>query len=255
MSKEYKDLKESWDEKAEDWHIQVGDDGDNNRLYNSDPFLWKFLGEEIKGKKILDAGCATGYLSRKLAKKGGVVTGVDISSKMIKIAEELTIDGSLNIKYYSMSIHDLTGLEEGYFDILVSNYVLMDAPDVDATINSFYRVLKKDGRAIIVITHPCFPQSKFTQLRKDGSVHYKWVYPYFEEKKEIIDAWGHFKSKFIGYNRPLSYYWKLFKKNKFLVTNFDEPVVNDSTRGELDDNKFFEYRMRPNSVIFELRKT
>ncbi|OLS22698.1 MAG: hypothetical protein HeimC3_29720 [Candidatus Heimdallarchaeota archaeon LC_3] len=57
-------MKESWDEKAEDWHIQVGDDGDRNRLYNSDPFLWEFLGDDIKGLNILDTGCGTGYLGR-----------------------------------------------------------------------------------------------------------------------------------------------------------------------------------------------
>ncbi|MHA2103288.1 MAG: class I SAM-dependent methyltransferase [Candidatus Hodarchaeales archaeon] len=237
MNEEYKNVKESWDEKAEDWHIQVGNEGDNNRIYNSDPFLWKFLGDDLQGKKILDAGCATGYLSRKLAKKKAIVTGVDISSKMIEIAEKLTIENNLIIKFYSKSIHDLGELENDYFDIIVSNYVLMDTPDVDLTIKSFYKVMKTDGRVIIVITHPCFPQSEFTQLREDGSVHYKWEYPYIEEKKETIDPWGHFKSKFIGYNRPLSYYWKTFKKNNFLVTNFDEPVVNKSTREDLDDKK------------------
>jgi SAM-dependent methyltransferase len=247
MNEEFKKVKESWDEKAEDWHIQVGHEGDSNRIHNSDPFLWNFLGNDLKGKKILDAGCATGYLSRKLAEKEAVVTGVDISSRMIEIAKKLTIESKLNIDYYSKSIHDLGELEEEYFDIIVSNYVLMDTPDVDSTIKSFYRIMKKNGRAIIVITHPCFPQSEFTQLREDGSVHYKWEYPYFEENR-------HFKSEFIGYNRPLSFYFKIFRNNHFYVTNFDEPVVNESTRGELDDGKVFEYRMRPNSVIFELKK-
>ena len=87
----------------------MGNEGDKNRIYNSDPFLWKFLGYDLQGKKVLDAGCATGYLSRKLAEKNAVVTRIDISSKMIKIAEKLTIESNLNVKYHSKSIHDLQG--------------------------------------------------------------------------------------------------------------------------------------------------
>ena len=37
-----------------------------------------------KGKKILDIGCGSGYLSLELARDGFEVTGVDISEKCIK---------------------------------------------------------------------------------------------------------------------------------------------------------------------------
>jgi hypothetical protein len=37
-----------WDENAEGWNLQVGDEGDRNRRFNSDPVLWKFLGEVIE---------------------------------------------------------------------------------------------------------------------------------------------------------------------------------------------------------------
>ena len=53
---------ESWDAKAEEWAIQVGDEGDMNRRYQSDPVLWRMLGE-VSGLTVLDAGCGTGYLA------------------------------------------------------------------------------------------------------------------------------------------------------------------------------------------------
>ena len=34
-----------WDRVADDWNKQVGDDGDRNRILNSDPVLWKFAGK------------------------------------------------------------------------------------------------------------------------------------------------------------------------------------------------------------------
>ena len=75
------EVREFWNSVAQDWQIQVGDDGDSNRLLNSDPVLWRFVGD-VHGC-VLDAGCGTGYLARKLANKGALVTGVDVSVKMI----------------------------------------------------------------------------------------------------------------------------------------------------------------------------
>src|SRR5262245_7624904 len=85
MGPEFEEIRAMWDRAAADWLIQVGDSGDSNRIMNSDPVLWDFLGE-VNGLAVLDAGCGTGYLSKKLSDRGASVTGVDLSAKMIAIA-------------------------------------------------------------------------------------------------------------------------------------------------------------------------
>lgn len=62
---ELEETRDFWDRVADDWQIQVGDDGDSNRILNSDPVLWEFAGD-VRGLIVLDAGCGTGYLSKKL---------------------------------------------------------------------------------------------------------------------------------------------------------------------------------------------
>ena len=79
------DIRELWDRLADEWQIQVGDEGDANRRLNSDPVLWHLLGD-VEGRRVLDAGCGTGYLTRLLARRGAVVTGIDVSSRMIALA-------------------------------------------------------------------------------------------------------------------------------------------------------------------------
>src|SRR3954447_5157768 len=74
-----------WNRVADDWQIQVGTAGDRNRLLNSDPVLWAFAGE-VAGLKVLDAGCGTGYLSKRLQDRGALVTGIDLSERMIAIS-------------------------------------------------------------------------------------------------------------------------------------------------------------------------
>lgn len=254
MNDEYEDLRNSWNEKADDWQIQVGDEGDRNRRQNSDPFLWDFLGKNLENKCVLDAGCGTGYLSRKIAQQRALVTGVDISDNMITIAKELAQKNTLPGTYIADSISSLQELETSFFDIIVSNYVLQDTPEIDKVLQAFHRVLKDDGRVIIVITHPCFPQSDFTNVREDNSVHFKWTQSYLDVRKIIEKPWGHFKSDFIFYHRPLSYYWKTFRDCGFIVTKFDEPSPKDLSYVNNDERKYFENRMRLNSVIFELIK-
>ena len=41
------------------------DEGDGNRILNSDPVLWAFAGD-VDGLTVLDAGCGTGYLSKMM---------------------------------------------------------------------------------------------------------------------------------------------------------------------------------------------
>jgi len=36
----------------------VGDDGEGNRILNSDPVLWTFV-DDVNGLRMLDAGCGT----------------------------------------------------------------------------------------------------------------------------------------------------------------------------------------------------
>ena len=50
------------------------------------PAIKKII-KNVKSKKVLDVGCATGTHSKILAEKGAAVYGLDISEEMIRLAK------------------------------------------------------------------------------------------------------------------------------------------------------------------------
>lgn len=241
-----------WNAKAEDWHIQVGHEGDLNRRLNSDPVLWSLLGD-VGGLTVLDAGCGTGYLSRKLAGKGADVVAVDAAEQMIAIARRET-SADLNISYRVDSCATLATIEDGGIDRIVSNYVLMDILDLDGTIGAFHRVLKLGGAAVIVFTHPCFPFSQSEDDEPPGRMTFRWEEPYFDNRTNDEPPWAHFTTGFVWHHRPLRHYWRVFRNAGFSVDEFDEPGPRTPYPEGIDPDQLRQIQMCPVSVAFRLLK-
>lgn len=242
-------VKRLWDKKANEWEIQVGKHGDNNRRLNSDPVLWKMLGP-VKGRKVLDAGCGTGYLSLKLAAKGAKALGVDHSSEMIKLARARIVRGNGSAEFGVSYLEKLKGVKAGSFDLAVSNYVLMDVKGLEGALGQVYRALRPGGIFVCIILHPCFDHG-MARL-KEGGASYTWKQPYFE-RHEYWETWGHFRSPFVSFHRSLSDYWRAFHKAGFTVEDFQEPVVAAGNR-KGDKETIRRLRWTPFSVAFKLKK-
>jgi ubiquinone/menaquinone biosynthesis C-methylase UbiE len=245
-----KRIRDFWNRVADDWQTQIGAARDSNRVLNSDPVLWAFAGQ-VGGLTVLDAGCGTGYLSEQLRDRGAVVTGVDISERMIEIARAQ----HPNIDFRVDSCSELRAIKDGEFDLVIANYVLMDTPDLEGTMHAFSRVLRTKRTAVLVFSHPCFPQGRATVSTGGQETNYCWIFPYFERRSCVDPPWGHFTSDFTWFHRPLSDYWKAFKMAGFIVQDFEEPRITEE-RYHLAENprKLANSRTRPYSVAFKLQK-
>lgn len=238
-----------WNHIARDWDVQVGDEGDTNRILNSDPVLWRLVGD-VAGLNVLDAGCGTGYLTRMLQGRGAHVIGIDFSDRMIDIARAK----APGIDFRVESCSRLTSVADGSIDVVVSNYVLMDLPDIGGAVSAIHRVLRIGGAAVLVFSHPCFPQGR-AAASPDGSIQYQWDFSYFDEQKCIDPPWGHFESEFIWFHRPLSAYWKAFRTAGFDVIDFKEPHIAEEKYHLAESaRKLTNAKSRPYSVAFKLRK-
>jgi ubiquinone/menaquinone biosynthesis C-methylase UbiE len=149
----------------------------------------------------------------------------------------------------------LRTVNDEQFDLVIANYVLMDTPDLQGTMHTFHRVLKPDGVAVLVFSHPCFPQERATVSDNGEEINYCWNFPYFEQRKCIDPPWAHFTSEFIWFHRPLSDYWKAFKAAGFVVVDFEEPrITADRYHLAKTARQLKKSQTRPTSVAFKLQK-
>lgn len=128
------------------------------------PELLKLLGE-IKGKKVLEGGCGTGFFSRKIADLGAEVYGCDIEQDMLSTAKEAEKENPQGIKYDLCDIKK-TIYQDSFFDKVVSVGVLfhLNQNEWQEYLKESYRILKSDGELIISIEHP-FIFTKFSPTR------------------------------------------------------------------------------------------
>ncbi|WP_310474997.1 magnesium protoporphyrin IX methyltransferase [Sandarakinorhabdus sp.] len=85
--------------------------------------LMSWLPQDLRGRRILDAGCGTGMLAIEAARRGAEVVGIDVSPQLIEIGRErLPDDVRARI---SLHAGDMLDASFGQFDHIVSMDVLI----------------------------------------------------------------------------------------------------------------------------------
>ena len=125
-----------------------------DKLMNDAPYdEWvQFVKERIQkynvnGGDLLDLACGTGELSVRFAKEGFTVTGVDLSSDMLAVAQAKSGVEGVRIPFYEQNMIDLE--MPGRFDIIgifcdSINY-LQTEEDVVSTFANVYQHLNVGG--------------------------------------------------------------------------------------------------------------
>jgi len=179
------DSTEGWNRNADSWHRNFGEN-DPNRRDLLDPIILETLGD-VEGRRILDAGCGDGYLSRKLAERRAVVTAVDCSPRMLAYARAEEEREPLSITYHNADIASMPFLANGSFEAVVTNNVIQDAADFEGAFREFSRILKPGGTYLHIENHPCFSTPVFGWVKDgEGKKLYRKVDRYFERGPFLV---------------------------------------------------------------------
>ncbi len=202
------------------------------RKYVYEPTFNKLLliaknkfGANFNGK-ILDAATGEGRYARKMKKFGASeVLGVDISKKMINLANSRTDENGVEFK-----VGDLTSEEKwGEFDVVTAVFLLHYSKSKKELLNmckTIYKNLKNGGVFICINSNPFSPQErdnkKFGEIREvigkkkdEGS------------KVKVTLLNGKAKISFIRYFlKPSTYNWA-FKTAGFRIIKWYSPIISE----------------------------
>jgi len=106
-------------------------------------FKLKNKNKPLSGINILDIGCGGGLLSEPMYRLGANVTGIDASSKNIKIAKLHSKQNKLKIKYLYSSPEKLKIKKK--FDVILNMEIVEHVDDIEFFLKSCSNLLKKNG--------------------------------------------------------------------------------------------------------------
>ncbi|MDQ2903095.1 MAG: methyltransferase domain-containing protein [Chloroflexota bacterium] len=193
-----------------------GDEGDFARQHLLNPAIFALLGD-VRGKRVLDAGCGQGYLARLLARKGALVTGIEPARTLYQYADGRERTEKLGIAYIQADLSSPNALAS-VFDYVVANMVLMDIPDHQAAMHHCIAALKPGGGLIFSILHPCFDEPE-SEWGTKGCVE---VREYFKEYAVPQKSFGYF------FHRTLSSYVNLVIREQCTIREIIEPQLDEA---------------------------
>jgi SAM-dependent methyltransferase len=142
-----------WEANAENWTrlVRSGFDLYRDKL-NTQAFLAML--PDVRGLHGLDIGCGEGANTRKLARLGARMKGVDVARGAICHAQATESAAPLGILY---QVSDGTRLPfaGSTFDFAAAFMALMDMPDHGRALKEAARVLRPGGFFQFSVLHPC----------------------------------------------------------------------------------------------------
>ena len=103
--------------------------------------------------RAIDFGCGAGRSTRFLQSLGYETTGLDISAEMLALAHQLSND----IQFRHIDDGRLNGVQSNHYDLILSAFTFDNISTLNkkaALFSEFYRVLKKGGCVINLVSSP-----------------------------------------------------------------------------------------------------
>jgi SAM-dependent methyltransferase len=191
---------------------------------------------DVRGRRILDVGCAVGVLSEALVERGAAVVGVDVNPRFIERARTRLAGRA------GFHVADISGalpfLETQSFDVVVASLVLHYLRDWGPPMREFARVLRPGG-LLLVSTHQ--PTKDMVLFEPEAS--------YFETflLTDTLEKGGR-EHTLHFYHHPMSAIVDALADAGFLIERIPEPVPDRAAFAGSED--FYEQMIKGPHHLF-----
>ena len=103
----------------------------------------------LQDAKVLDVGCGGGLATEAMARRGGLVTGIDASPEMLKTAKLHARESKLKITYSQSHAEAFATKHAREFDVVTCFEMIEHVPDPMQTLRALSQLVRPGGCLII----------------------------------------------------------------------------------------------------------
>jgi 2-polyprenyl-6-hydroxyphenyl methylase / 3-demethylubiquinone-9 3-methyltransferase len=123
-------------------------DGEFRPLHQINPLRLEWINslQPLRGLHVLDVGCGGGILTDAMARLGANATGIDLSTKALKVAQLHALEAETpNVTYLEVSAEALAEKSPGQFDVVTCMEMLEHVPDPASVVRACAALVKPGG--------------------------------------------------------------------------------------------------------------
>ncbi len=177
------------------------------------PAIMRLAGD-IRGRRVLELGCAAGLLTEQLVEAGADVRAVDREPEMVAHATR-RLDGRAEIVVADLE-EPFDDLHTGSIDVVVASLVLHYLEDWSPLLAELHRLLVPGGALVFSVHHP------ITGWNLSDRTDYHRTEPVSEEWN-----WDGQRVTATMFRRPVSAIFGQLRDAGFAVDVVDEPLPHD----------------------------
>lgn len=208
----------SWEPLARWYDGWVGPGGSRHHRELAIPAVLELLDLQA-GESLLDIGAGQGVLAPYARKRGARYTGLDASPTLVRLARERHGAAGRFLIGDARTLGAVPELKGVRFDAVVFLLSIQDMDPLEEVLASAGRALKRNGRLVILMTHPCFrvPRQSGWGWDEGRKLRYRRVDRYLTPLPVPMKPYPGQSGVSRSFHRPLEAYVNGLGRNGLLV--------------------------------------